>query len=194
MNSGRFLPALTRWFETDRVGVVGLSVLVAALVLAVGLAVHGYHDRGLGPVSVGASAVSSSARDQTTTSTTTGGSPSPTRGSTPPTTSPPSKLGPALSSTQYASYAFRIYPGPVSASAQQAMAGYSIRTELSGSNVVVVVSVPGSSQSPSRTTYLAADSVYFIEANLGDDSGATELNPGDDGLIVTNPQGRIVEA
>jgi hypothetical protein len=73
------------------------------------------------------------------------------------------------------------------------MAGYSISTKVSGANVVVAVSAAGSSQAPSRRTYAATDKVYFIEASLGDDSGTTELNPGDDGLIVTNPQGRIVE-
>jgi len=98
-----------------------------------------------------------------------------------------------LSSTQYAGFTYLIYPGPVSASAQQAMAGYSISTQSSGGNVVIAVSAAGSSQTASKKTYPSTDKIYFVEANLGDDSGATELDPSDDGLVVTNPQGRIVE-
>lgn len=193
--SERLAPALTRWLRAERVGTVGLAVLLVTAALAGVLAIHGYGNRGLALPSVAAAA--SPGRSQpprTTTTTTKGAAANSTSGSTSTsTTSPPTKLGPALSSTQYASYAYRIYPGPVSAATQQAMAGYSISTKVSGANVVVAVSAAGSSQAPSRRTYSATDKVYFIEASLGDDSGSTELNPGDDGLIVTNPQGRIVE-
>jgi hypothetical protein len=34
--------------------------------------------------------------------------------------------------------------------------------------------------------------VYVIEASLGDDSGNTDYNLGDDGIIVTDAHGRIV--
>jgi len=190
--------------RAERVGAIGLAVLLASAVLAIGLAVHGYGNRGLALASVAASKASPGGSQQpagTATrapaKSTAGSTPSttspPFAKTTPSTTSPPTKLGPALSSTQYASFAYRIYPGPVSASAQQAMAGYSISTKLSGSKVVVIVSPAGSSQAPSRKAFSAADDVYFIEANFGDDSGMTELNPGDDGLIATNAQGLIVE-
>jgi hypothetical protein len=175
-------------------------VLLVAVVLAVILAIHGYGNSGLSLPSVAASAASpvrSQPQPTTTTTTTTtkgAAADSPNGATSTSPTSPPAKLGPALSSTQYASYAYLIYPGPVSASTQQAMAGYSISTKASGSNVVVTLATAGSSQAPTQKTYPAADKVYFVEANLGDDSGATELNPGDDGLIVTNPQGRIVES
>jgi hypothetical protein len=193
--------ALARWLRAERLGTVGLAVLLAGAVLAIGLAVHGYGNRGLALPSVASSAATpgrSQPPPTTTTSTTktTAKGAAATRGSTSTSTStssPATKLGPALSSTQYASYSYRIYPGPVSASTQQAMAGYSISTKVSGANVVVAVTTAGSSQAPSQKTYPAADNVYFVEASFGDDSGTTELNPGDDGLIVTNPQGRIVE-
>jgi hypothetical protein len=35
--------------------------------------------------------------------------------------------------------------------------------------------------------------VYVVEASLGDDSGGTDYNLGDDGLIVTDAQGRILQ-
>jgi len=195
VNVGKLTPALACWLRSQRVGRVGLAVLLVAAVLAVILAIHGYGNSGLSLPSVAASAASPvRSQPQPTATTTKGAAADSTNGATSTsTTSPPTKLGPALSSTQYASYAYLIYPGPVSASTQQAMAGYSISTKVSGSNVVVALATSGSSQAPTQKTYPAADKVYFVEANLGDDSGATELNPGDDGLIVTNPQGRIVE-
>lgn len=188
----RLAPTLARWLRTERVGGVGRAVLLAAAVLAVGLAIHGYGSRGLAVTSINASAASP-LRTHQPPGTAKHEPAQSAGGSTPATTSPPVKLGPALSGSQYAQYAYRIYPGPVSASAQQAMAGYSITTKSSGANVVVVVSTAGSSTALSRKAYSAADSVYFIEANFGDDSGVTELNPGDDGLVVTNPAGLIVE-
>jgi hypothetical protein len=33
--------------------------------------------------------------------------------------------------------------------------------------------------------------VYVVEVSLGDDSGGTDYNLGDDGLVVTNAQGRL---
>lgn len=186
----RLAPTLTRRLRTERVGAGGKAVLLAAAVLAVGLAIHGYGTGGLAVTSINASGAGP-LRAQPPPSTATRAPGRSSGGPTPPTT--PAKLGPALSGSQYAQYAYRVYPGPVSASAQQATAGYSITTKLSGDTVVVVVSTAGSSTELSRKTYAAADSVYFIEANFGDDSGVTELNPGDDGLIVTNPAGLIVE-
>lgn len=50
----------------------------------------------------------------------------------------------------------------------------------------------GSSQPPVHQTYAASDKVYFIEASFGDDSANQEFNLGDDGVIATNAQGRII--
>jgi hypothetical protein len=35
--------------------------------------------------------------------------------------------------------------------------------------------------------------VYVVEASLGDDSGNSDYNLGDDGIIVTDAHGRIVQ-
>jgi hypothetical protein len=35
--------------------------------------------------------------------------------------------------------------------------------------------------------------VYVIEASMGDDSGNSDYSLGDDGLAVTDSQGRIVQ-
>jgi hypothetical protein len=34
--------------------------------------------------------------------------------------------------------------------------------------------------------------VYVVEASMGDDSGNSDYNLGDDGLIVTDAAGRVV--
>ncbi len=40
--------------------------------------------------------------------------------------------------------------------------------------------------------YVGGARVYVVEASLGDDSGNADYNLGDDGLVVTNAQGRIM--
>jgi len=42
-------------------------------------------------------------------------------------------------------------------------------------------------------TYPAADHIYFVEENFGDDSGNSEYNFGDDGLLVTDASGHVVQ-
>jgi len=105
----------------------------------------------------------------------------------------PQKLGPPLSSTPYAQYAFRVYPGPRSAATRQALAGFQVRVTPEGGRFKLTVTVNGSGQPAVAKTYPAGDRVYFIEASLGDDAGSSELNLGDDGILVTNSQGRIVQ-
>lgn len=56
----------------------------------------------------------------------------------------------------------------------------------------MMITAAGTSQPPTHQTYAANDRVYFIEASFGDDSGNQEFNLGDDGVIATNAQGRIV--
>jgi len=51
----------------------------------------------------------------------------------------------------------------------------------------------GSSQAAQTSTYPANDRVYFVEASFGDDSGNSEYNYGDDGVVVTDSSGRIVQ-
>ena len=41
--------------------------------------------------------------------------------------------------------------------------------------------------------YAGGARVYVVEASMGDDSGNADYSLGDDGLVVTNAQGRIIE-
>ncbi len=181
---------------SENIGRNGFIVLAVAAVGSIGLAFHGY---GHGISSSGASlpvasaaAPSTSAKpsSNSTASTTAASSGAASKGSTSTTAV---KLGPLLSSTQYASVSYRIYPGPESAQAKAATAGFNISVKLSGNSEIVSVSVAGSSSAPQTSTFQKGDSIYFIETSLGDDSGNSDYSGGDDGIIVTNSQGRIVE-
>jgi hypothetical protein len=97
-----------------------------------------------------------------------------------------------LSSTPYAQYAFQLYPGTPSAATDQALAGFQASVIPEGLQVRLKVAILGSTQPPIVHLYPNSDRIYFVEANMGDDPGASEYNFGDDGLVVTNAQGRIV--
>lgn len=46
---------------------------------------------------------------------------------------------------------------------------------------------------PSATFYAGGQDVYVIESSLGDDSGNVDYDLGDDGLVVTDAHGRIIQ-
>jgi hypothetical protein len=53
--------------------------------------------------------------------------------------------------------------------------------------------VSGGSQPPVTKSYAASDRIYFVEANLGDDSANSDYNFGDDGVVVTDASGHVVQ-
>jgi len=59
--------------------------------------------------------------------------------------------------------------------------------------MAVSVSTAGGAQGAQTSTYPSTDKVYFIEASFGDDSGDSEYDSGDDGVVVTDSSGRIVQ-
>lgn len=175
----------------EHMGRKGLAVLVSAAIVSAGLAIHGYG--GATAASGNQLAVGSTSTVATnSSSTTTTQAASPVKGQSSTSTTSP-KLGPLLSSTQYASLAYQIYPGPITAKAKIATTGFNVQVKISGNNELVSVAVPGSTSPPQTSTFPKGDSVYFIEATLGDDSGNSDYSAGDDGVVVTNPQGRIVQ-
>lgn len=178
----------------DPVGLRGFLLLVATGLVGIGLAVHGYGHGAVvlgsagirAPGSVGTSRASASAPStQPTSPSAEATSPSPT--------APSQTLGPLLSSTQYASYAYQIYPGTETSRARQATAGFTIRVTPRVGAIEVSSAVSGSTQKAQTATYQAGDRVYFIEATFGDDSGDADYNAGDDGVVVTNAQGYVVQ-
>ncbi len=170
----------------------GIAVSVAAVAAAL-LAVHGYCNPGSlgipgsGGIPTGHGSPSSN---------TTGGSPkaSPSAAASPSATRSASGTpGPLLSSTSYASYTYQLYPGSPGPSTRQALAGFTFTTRLAGGSVDFTLYASGSTQPVRSSNYPATDRIYFVEANLGDDSGNTEYSFGDDGVVVTDDSGHVVQ-
>jgi hypothetical protein len=97
-----------------------------------------------------------------------------------------------LSSQQYAQYSFQVYPGKPSAAAQAALTGLSVKVQKASGGLSVTANVNGQAASQPHL-YRGGVRVYIIEASMGDDSNASDYNLGDDGLVVTDAQGRIVQ-
>jgi hypothetical protein len=166
----------------------GLALLAATAVAGVVLAVHGWsaHDRSKlpGPLA-GSGSSGPAAGPRSTARHATAGPPVPSASARP-------SAGPLLNSQSFASYAFRVWPGVPSASAKAAMTGLSISVHRHGTGLLVTAGVTGQpAQSPKF--YSGGARVYVIEASMGDDSGGSDYNLGDDGLIVTDATGRIVQ-
>ncbi len=97
-----------------------------------------------------------------------------------------------LRSQSYARYAFLVWPGTPSTAANTAMTGLSISVHRTGSGLSVQAGVTGGPRAAPHS-YPAGARVYVIEASLGDEAGTLDYNLGDDGLVVTDVHGRIVQ-
>lgn len=181
----------------ERIGPWGLSLLAVAGLVGLTLGAYGYA-QGM-PAAAGSASLPSphpAAASGAARHTGSQGHGAGTSTTQPPTSTSAmthQKLGPLLSSTQYASYAYRLYPGVRSTQARLATAGYTVEVTPGPSTITVRVSAAGGGQGAQTSSYPAGDRVYFVEASFGDDSGDAEYNTGDDGLIVTNNAGRIVQ-
>lgn len=98
-----------------------------------------------------------------------------------------------FSSTQYYSYSYLIYPGPLSPEAQSALAGFNLTsTTLPNSTTKVTLTIEGTSQAQSimlRPNY----KLYVIETSFGDDSFHFDSSLGDDGFVVVDPNGYLAQ-
>jgi hypothetical protein len=182
----------------ETIGVRGIALLAASGVFGIVLAVHGWSVRNdrLPTTFAGAHASrSASARARSPaapvrTKPASGHAPASPPATSPPATSP--SAAPKLSSQPYARYAFQVWPGPMSQAATAAATGLSIVVHKQGSGIVVAAGVIGQPKAAPKF-YPAGAKVYVIEAALGDDSGHTDFNLGDDALVVTDSLGRIVQ-
>lgn len=173
------------------VGTRGLALLVATGVAGLILGIHGWSARhegfaaatggGLGTGSTTAPPHHPSASPGTTASPTPGGTASPT----------PGGKGPLLSSEPYASYAYQVWPGTPGAAARRAMTGLTVSVTRQNGGITVKAAANGQPQN--AHTYHGGTKVYVVETALGDESGNSDYNLGDDGLIVTDAGGRIVQ-
>ena len=103
----------------------------------------------------------------------------------------PTGAGPLLSSQSFAHYSYVVWPGTPSAAAKAAMTGLTVSVHRSGSGISVTAGVSGHPGTPH--VYPGGARVYVVEATMGDEAGNTDYNLGDDGVVVTDAHGRIVQ-
>jgi len=96
-----------------------------------------------------------------------------------------------LASESFASYSYPVWPGTPSAAARTAMTGLTISVRRSGSGISVTAGASG--HRGTAHTYPRGARVYVVEASMGDEAGSSDYNLGDDGVVVTDAQGRIVQ-
>jgi hypothetical protein len=180
----------------EPVGRWGIALLAVTAVAGLLLAWHGWTGRSaaVAPSLAGRAASSGPARG-TPGAAASPSSASPSSAPASPVASPgptaSAKAGPLLSSEPYASATYQVWPGPLSAAARQALTGLRVAVHQHGPGLLVTAGVIG--QPPAAPhLYMGGARVYVVEASLGDDSGNADYNLGDDGLVVTNAQGRIV--
>lgn len=161
---------------------------VAGLILAL----HGWSVRHSGLAASTAAGLNTSAAPRPAASTP-AATPAGTHAASPGRAGPSasSTAGPLLKAEPYAPYAFKVWPGTPSAVARQAMAGLAVSATRRGNGIHVTVTANG--QPAGAHTYPRGARVYVVESSLGDDSGSSDYNLGDDGLVVTDAQGRIVQ-
>jgi hypothetical protein len=177
----------------EPVGRWGIALLAITAITGTGLAVHGWSSRSGGATPGLASGSQPAATAPAASSQPAASSPpaaSPPAAS--PSASPAASAGPLLSSEPYARAAFQIWPGTPGTAAKAAMTGLSVSVHKRGSGLSVTAGVNGQ-QAGAPHTYPGGAKVYVVEASMGDDSGSSDYNLGDDGLVVTDSKGRIVQ-
>lgn len=193
-------------FTSRPTGPAGFALLAVTALAGVILAVHGWSGRhsGLLPGALAAGSPSKAASSPAPAAT--AGSPaqtasspapaatasSPAATASSPAASPDASPGPMLSAQPYAQYSFRIWPGTPGTAARAAMSGLTVKVSRKGSGITVKAGVTGQ---PSGASHFYAHGavVYVVEAALGDDSGNSDYSLSDDGLVVTDAQGRILQ-
>jgi len=178
------------------VGIRGLALLAAAGIAGLILGMHGWSARRTGlaaSAAGGLGARSATAPPHRTAGPRPSASPGTAASPAPSGTAAPSPggTGPLLRSEPYASYAYQVWPGTPGTAARQAMTGLAISVSRQSGGITVRAGANG--QPPTAHTYRGGAKVYVVETTLGDDSGDSDYNLGDDGLIVTDAQGRIVQ-
>ena len=175
-------------FSGKPAGPLGLALLAVTALTGVVLAVHGWSGRHSG-LPAGALAASSPAQAPSAPAPS---SSAPAATPSSPGASPAGGPGPLLSAQSYAQYSFRVWPGTPDAAAQAALTGLTVKVLRHGSGIMVTAGVVGQPANAPRF-YSHGAMVYVVEASMGDDSGNSDYSLGDDGLVVTDAQGRILQ-
>jgi len=99
-----------------------------------------------------------------------------------------------FSSWQFAQYSYQIYPGPANGDAQKALAGFDLSVQDQGNSVVVNLKALSSQYNDAQFTVAKGNTAYFVETTLRDDPNSQENNLNDDGVVVVDPQGYLLQS
>ena len=96
--------------------------------------------------------------------------------------------GPLLSSMPYASFAYLVWPGPVSADGKLAMSRWKLTVTRQAGGITVQAAEDGQSMASVSRFYPGGAKVYILDSDLSADA-AGDTN---EGLEVTNTQGQVL--
>jgi hypothetical protein len=158
------------------VGPRGVTVLSIAGIAGLLFGVVGWKQRGIDTVAAPPAAASSS--------------PAPATASSSPGTTPATAAGagPLLSSMPYASFAYLVWPGPVSADGKLAMSRWKLTVTRQAGGITVQAAEDGQSMASVSHFYAGGAKVYILDSNLS----ANAPGNTNEGLEVTNTQGQVL--
>jgi hypothetical protein len=112
--------------------------------------------------------------------------------------SPVPAAGPTVTTVLFDSWrfhdkSFQVYPGPIAPETKQALAGFDLTLQDQGSQVVLNLKALSSRYHDASISLDKANTAYFVETSMHDDPNDQENNLNDDGVIVVNAQGYIVQ-
>ncbi len=96
--------------------------------------------------------------------------------------------GPLLSSMPYASFAYLVWPGPVSADGKLAMNRWKLTVTRQAGGITVQAAEDGQSMASVSRFYPGGAKVYILDSDLGADAAGST----NEGLEVTNTQGQVL--
>lgn len=100
--------------------------------------------------------------------------------------------GQLFAESQFYSYAYQIYPGPLSQDAQYAVEDMTLTNQtLSNGDVNVTIAPSGPAASVSIMLH-PGEKLYFTDLTFADENPAADYNLQDDGYVVVDQNGYIV--
>jgi hypothetical protein len=96
--------------------------------------------------------------------------------------------GPLLSSMPYASFAYLVWPGPVSADGKLAMSRWKLTITRQAGGIAVQAAEDGQSMASVSRFYPGGAKVYILDSDLSANAPGTT----NEGLEVTNTQGQVL--
>ena len=157
----------------------GLTVLSIAGIAGLLFGVVGWKQRGIDTVTAPPVAATSSPAAAS--------SPSATATATVPA-SAAAAAGPLLSSMPYASFAYLVWPGPVSADGKLAMSRWKFTVTRQAGGITVLAAEDGQSMTSVSHFYPGGAKVYILDSDLAANAPGTT----NEGLEVTNTQGQVL--